>query len=317
MHCLLAYGSVLSGAGRWQEAEEVLLEALGPNGSRSSGHRGEASARLASLRVDQGRLDEAAQLLAPYEDRVCACEPLARLHLARNEPELAVAVARRGLKLLRGDALRSAPLYTVLVDAELRIGAIDDAEQAAADLARTASAAEVPLIHAEAALAHGQVKMVKGDTDAAITCLETALDHLRGDERPTRRGEAHLALGGGLAVRGDAAGAIAETRAALAIFERLGANARSDQAAAQLRALGAPSRPRAQDAAALVGSLSPRESEVLDLLSQGLTNAEIAGRLFISPKTAEHHVGRVLVKLGARSRAEAAAIAATSRMRRQ
>jgi DNA-binding CsgD family transcriptional regulator len=66
-----------------------------------------------------------------------------------------------------------------------------------------------------------------------------------------------------------------------------------------------------QDPAALVGSLSARETEVLDLLSEGLTNAEIAGRLFISPKTAEHHVGRVLAKLGARSRAEAAAIAAT------
>jgi DNA-binding CsgD family transcriptional regulator len=41
----------------------------------------------------------------------------------------------------------------------------------------------------------------------------------------------------------------------------------------------------------------------------GLTNAEIGGRLYITPKTAEHHVGRVLTKLGVRSRAEAAALA--------
>jgi non-specific serine/threonine protein kinase len=56
--------------------------------------------------------------------------------------------------------------------------------------------------------------------------------------------------------------------------------------------------------------LTRREREVLALLCQRLTNAEIADALFISPKTAENHVGNVLSKLGAANRREAAALAA-------
>jgi DNA-binding NarL/FixJ family response regulator len=47
---------------------------------------------------------------------------------------------------------------------------------------------------------------------------------------------------------------------------------------------------------------------VLDLVRRGLTNAQIGERLYISPKTAEHHVSSVLGKLCVRSRAEAAAL---------
>jgi len=49
---------------------------------------------------------------------------------------------------------------------------------------------------------------------------------------------------------------------------------------------------------------------VLELIGRGLTDAEIGERLFIRPKTVEHHVGWILAKLGLRGRTEAAAYAA-------
>ena len=72
-----------------------------------------------------------------------------------------------------------------------------------------------------------------------------------------------------------------------------------------MRDLGAKGRAGPRD----YGRLSKRELEVLRLVGEGLTNAEIAARLFISPKTAEHHVGRIYPKLQLRTRTELAAYA--------
>jgi DNA-binding NarL/FixJ family response regulator len=104
--------------------------------------------------------------------------------------------------------------------------------------------------------------------------------------------------------------AMAEARAALDAFERLRAARQADAAAALLRSLGVRAtagRGRSGDV------LTRREAEVLDLVAAGLSNREIGDRLYISTKTAEHHVARVLSKLGVRTRAEAAAYAVRER----
>jgi DNA-binding NarL/FixJ family response regulator len=99
--------------------------------------------------------------------------------------------------------------------------------------------------------------------------------------------------------------AVAEARAALAVFEKLKATRYVDATAAVLRELGqkvAPPRSSGQ-------VLTRREADVLQLLGEGLSNPEIAERLFISRKTVEHHVGNLLAKLSLRNRAEATAYA--------
>jgi DNA-binding CsgD family transcriptional regulator len=88
---------------------------------------------------------------------------------------------------------------------------------------------------------------------------------------------------------------------ALRTFDDLGARPDGDRTAARLRALSVPvpRRPRQQGQP---HGLTTRESEVLGLLREGRTDREIAERLFISVKTAGHHVSSILGKLGVSSR---------------
>jgi len=101
--------------------------------------------------------------------------------------------------------------------------------------------------------------------------------------------------------------AAAEAPTALTVFEDLGAGRDADAAAALLRGLGVRAARRGPKN---IGRLTKREQQVLGLLCEGMSNPAIAERLFISRKTVEHQVARILAKLGVRGRAEAAALAA-------
>ena len=102
---------------------------------------------------------------------------------------------------------------------------------------------------------------------------------------------------------------------AIAIARRLGAEPLAKRVARRMRELGlrVPLGPREATRANPAG-LTARQVEVLTLLVEGLTNAEIAERLVVSPRTAEHHVAAVLTKLGATSRREAARRASELRL---
>ena len=108
-----------------------------------------------------------------------------------------------------------------------------------------------------------------------------------------------------------AAGDEASGAEALRLLDGLGAARAAAYVRAQLRRRGFAHLPRGPRRAtsANVAGLTPRQVEVLALIEQGLSNAEIAARLTLSPKTVDHHVSALLDKLGVASRGQAAAVA--------
>lgn len=95
---------------------------------------------------------------------------------------------------------------------------------------------------------------------------------------------------------------------ALEILERLGAKPAVEEVRQKLRAAGVRNLPRSTTRENPFG-LTGRQLEILALLTKDMSNAEIAARLHLSPKTVDHHVSAVLAKLEVRSREEAAAVA--------
>jgi DNA-binding CsgD family transcriptional regulator len=107
-------------------------------------------------------------------------------------------------------------------------------------------------------------------------------------------------------------GEVAPTLQALETLNRLGAVPAARLVRQRLRELGVDSVPRGPQQAtrANPSGLTSRQLDVLVLLVEGLTNAEIAKRLVLSTRTVDHHVSAILTKLGVATRQEAARIAA-------
>ena len=307
--CRTLYGGVLFSTGRWALAEKELMTALRMSTPAQRTFRGEALAKLAELRLAQGRIEEAERLIEGFEDHPAAAVAVGTIHLARGEPGQAAAILRRCTSDLGERSLESAAPLELLVEAEVAQGTTDAAAARANRLAELGARLCCDAIVARGQRALGRVLTAAGDPAAAKLHLESALAAFNRLEMPLEAGRTRLFLAATLG-EGDRDAAIAEARMARAVFEDLGAAHHANAAAALLRSLGVAATRAARRGIGGPTTLTARELEVLRLIGEGLSNREMAERLFVTRKTVEHHVARVLSKLGLRSRAEAAAYAA-------
>ena len=305
--CRTHYGGILTAAGRWPEADAALTEAVRLWGLGQKSLRGGALARLADLRVRQGRIEEAQQLLEGLDATTNpdVARPLAAIHLANGDSALARDVLERAFnKSSRSVRQQHRCLRCSSMFISTRTG-IDDANSAARQARRLRGAFTPATIWRLLRPWHAGASV---SPRAPATRRPAFARRWLGS--PKRRCRWRLrtrvsAIANALLTERPEV-AMAEARAALDEFDRLQAARHVDAAAAVLRSLGVRRsvKPRARRP---TGLLSKREAEVLDLIGHGLSNPEISERLFISRKTVEHHVGNILSKLGLRSRGQAAA----------
>lgn len=299
--CRAIFAGVLTSIGDWDRAERELLESLRIYGTIGGiGSRVLTLARLAELRLRQGRPEEAERVLAGCEEHPLAVVPVARLRLLRGDVPTAAAMLERRLGVLPDDAPARAPLLALVVEARLAAGDVAGAAGAAENLEQLAQRLRRENLRALAHVAAADVALARHED--ALARLERALELFVRLGMPFEAGEVRLRMARLFAEAGSELAA-SEAEHALDTFARLGAARHADEAAALLRSMGVRGRP----APRRHEELTRRESEVLQLLGEGLSNAEIAQRLVISQKTVGHHVGRIFRKLGLRNRAEAAA----------
>jgi DNA-binding CsgD family transcriptional regulator len=305
----------------------ALAANLRANSGGNLGQLGDLDAGLAHV-LAAVRIAERA---GPRTRRGCACT-LALIHLWRGE----LAACRR---LLEADELlapgsladtRASEIWGLLLEEEgspadalaiYRMGTrLDDpiSINCEAGVARTAVAsgdvasartalASIDRLVERWPLGEGMQEEARGWVAVAENRVADAVDHFRAAaDRSARATEA-------VRLRLDAAslaGDREQIKGAIDAFEQMGAAHAADRARAVARRLGMrPGRRRSAG-----GVLSVREQEVAQLVAAGMTNAEIAAALYLSPRTVERHVGNILTKLGFRSRVQIASETAAGRL---
>ena len=110
--CRTVHADVLMANGHWAEAEHALESAMATNARYIPEMNAPAIASLAELRVQQGRLPEAEELLAGREEHPATLRALALLRLADDRPRQAVTLLERGLRGSGDSAVTASALLT-------------------------------------------------------------------------------------------------------------------------------------------------------------------------------------------------------------
>lgn len=305
VHALTRRAVAQLAMGRWADLAVAAGEVL--DLARATGHDNQRPLPLAQLLVVDAlrgaedvpaRADEVGQLLRDHPSGVLEVLSLDTLrwargvHAARSSPTAALlhfeAIA---LPLVR----RAAAID--IAEAAHRSGRTDVGALVAQDLSGFAEATGIAWAYAYAAHAAALI----GPEEEREQVFRTALGHHGAAARPFARGRTELALGELLRRGRRRVDAREHLRAALALFEQVGASSWASRATEELRASGETAR-RRTDVHAPVG-LTMQELQVAHLVQDGLSNKEVAARLFVSPRTVEFHLRNVFAKLGITSRA--------------
>jgi DNA-binding CsgD family transcriptional regulator/tetratricopeptide (TPR) repeat protein len=292
-------------AGDWDDAVAELDAALERAEETETGWISTAVGMRSYIDAHRGQTAAARTRLESFRHRGL---PLQFGHDNPGLAELAVLEAERITReaaTLAGTLWRTARTRPTRWPAELlpdvlrtAISGLDRelVEQIRVDAATTSFA--VPGIRE---LAHGVIVSDPEEIDAAV-------GHFTSRGRTVTAAFAAEELACAAAAAKDRARAERALEAALATYRRLGATADHDRALARTRALGLHRGPRARHRVVDSGwaALTESEMRIAGLVREGLTNREIATRLFVSPRTVQTHVSHVLRKTGLRSRVDVA-----------
>jgi len=298
-------------AGKWEEALRESAEVVAV-ARRLGFARGIAGAlsRRALVHVYRGDLDEAATCLAEAHEvfgggtmldhNIFSQVALAEMMLALEQGDSAGALAAaKRLDQMTASGGGSLLAQALVAEAQVMVGKPERALTLAQDFM-----AHAPPDHVFATALGSRVKglaqQALGQPTEALACLDQASRAFTAAEMPFDAARASLEWAT-LAAATDGALAAQALQESLAVFERLGARRYARRTRRLLYKLGV--RPRStlyrSPSATL---LSPRELEIVRLVAENLTSAEIAERLIISPRTVTTHLDRIYTRLGINSR---------------
>jgi ATP/maltotriose-dependent transcriptional regulator MalT len=255
-----------------------------------------AYAEVGDIRRRLGDLDRAEEAFATAQQLSGQpCGPLALLRLAQGRVADAVTIIGG---CVRGttNRLARATLLPIVVHVSVAAGNLDAATEAASEFDGIAASFDSPILRATALATRGRLELARHDAASACETLQQALSIWQGLDVPYEVATVQTLLGQALRDNGDEAGAVDSFISAAALFDRIGAHLDARLVYDDTKA-------------PLPAGLTEREVEVLRLVTAGLTNNEIAGRLYLSAKTVSRHLSNIFTKIGVTSRAAATTFA--------
>jgi DNA-binding NarL/FixJ family response regulator len=317
--CLACLSVVLQHTGDWDHAAEVCRQVLdSPDATLHA--RAAASGTLGLIRAMRGQRGRARPLLleaATLARRIelAAMELLSAWGLAVLEQERTPGGALARCRAILDRWSETEERHYAISPLRWSATAFAEAQEGEAVRACASALAQIAADtgqdEAMSALAHalGEIALLDGEAADAAAQFERATALLADVGAPFERADTQRRAAAALVASGRRAEAVEQLVAAHRAARKLGARPLAARLAADLAALGERvDRRLGRLAAAQLanGGLTRREVEVVRLVAVGQTNREIARVLYLSPRTVDTHVQNIRMKLGCRSRADAA-----------